>query len=334
MNLSSAVTHALPVPTNSGKAGAGAPLLDMREVQAELDELAHEVVRARRLDVPLPEAVHSPEFPNLRAFHQGLRDALFLEIPRDFEPLVAPLTGASDSPVPAEQLQALAQLQRTLVEHAHEGHVADELVDAAEYSEDDDDAHSVEELQSALAELLVFESVRLRLLITTLSTDDYELVGGEEVDIDTIAWREMYLLLEEPAIRDPQIRPLSVMHAAATVAVARDAADRADLLRASGEDFREELRMRARLRSALRELRLPESVLLENALASLLGNERKELSTLQSERPVALEGLSRQAMDQRVSRGRRALTRQQKSWPRRRRPALFDLLRQPSADAA
>ncbi len=333
MNLSSAVTHALPVPTNSGKAGAGAPLLDMREVQAELDELAQEVVRARRLDVPLPEAVRSPDFPNLSAFHQGLRDALFLEIPRDFEPLVAPLTGASDTPVPPEQLQALAQLQRTLVEHAHDGHVADELVDAADY-EADEDPDSVEELQSALAELLVFESVRLRLLITTLSTEDYELVGGEEADIDTIAWREMFLLLEEPAIRDPQIRPLSVMHAAATVAVARDAADRADLLRASGEDFREELRMRARLRSALRELRLPESVLLENALASLLGNERKELSTLQSERPVALEGLSRQAMDQRVSRGRRALTRQQKSWPRRRRPALFDLLRQPSADAA
>ncbi|MCA9713071.1 MAG: hypothetical protein KC468_00075 [Myxococcales bacterium] len=321
MNLSSAVTHALPVPTNSGKAGASAPLLDMREVQAELDELAHEVVRARELGVPLPEAVRSPEFPNLSAFHQGLRDALFVEIPRDFEPLVAPLTGAADSPVPAEQLQSLAQLQRTLVEHAQ----AHEVVDVDEHEDE------LETLQSALAELLVFESVRLRLLITTLSTEDYELVGGEETDIDAIAWREIEFLLHEPAIRDPQIRPLSVMHAAATVAVARDAADRADLLRASGEDFREELRMRARLRAALRELRLPESVLLENALASLLGNERKELTTLQSERPVALEGLSRQAMDQRVSRGRRALTRQQTAWPRRRRPALFDLLRQPSA---
>ena len=85
--------------------------------------------------------------------------------------------------------------------------------------------------------------------------------------------------------------------------------------------------MRARLRGALRELRLPESVLLENALANLLGGERLELTELKAERPVALDGLSRQAMDQRVSRGRRALTRSTQQWPTRRRPALFDLLR-------
>lgn len=87
--------------------------------------------------------------------------------------------------------------------------------------------------------------------------------------------------------------------------------------------------MRARLRAALRELRLPEAVLLENALASLLGEERRELTELQADRPVALAGMTRQAMDQRVSRGRRALTRARTGWPERRRPALFDLLRRP-----
>ncbi|HRI07267.1 MAG TPA: hypothetical protein PKW35_05585, partial [Nannocystaceae bacterium] len=62
-------------------------------------------------------------------------------------------------------------------------------------------------------------------------------------------------------------------------------------------------------------------------LAALLGEERRELTDLQAERPVALDGLSRQAMDQRVSRGRRALARARQGWPSRRRPALFDLLR-------
>ena len=47
---------------------------------------------------------------------------------------------------------------------------------------------------------------------------------------------------------------------------------------------------------------------------------------------IAEEGdVTRQAMDQRVSRGRRSLTRPRAGWPRRRRPALFDLLRDPSA---
>ena len=85
--------------------------------------------------------------------------------------------------------------------------------------------------------------------------------------------------------------------------------------------------MRARLRGALRELRLPEAVLLENALSNLLGAERLELPDLQAARPLALEGLSRQAMDQRVSRGRKALGSGPASWPRRRRKSLFDLLR-------
>jgi hypothetical protein len=85
--------------------------------------------------------------------------------------------------------------------------------------------------------------------------------------------------------------------------------------------------MRARLRNALRELRLAESVLLENALSAMLGEDRQELAELQASRPLALEGLSRQAMDQRVSRGRKALVRPRKDWPRRRKPAIFDLLR-------
>ena len=99
------------------------------------------------------------------------------------------------------------------------------------------------------------------------------------------------------------------------------------------EDQRETLRMRARLRAALRELRLAESVLLENALSSLLGEERVELMELQANRPLALDGLTRQAMDQRVSRGRRALTQGPEKWPIRRRPSLFDLLRQRAEQA-
>jgi len=159
------------------------------------------------------------------------------------------------------------------------------------------------------------------------SSEEFETLGGEEDDIDTIAWQEVRAILSEPGLRAPGVRAMPVMFAAATVALARDAADRVAELRHAGEDLRAQLRMRARLRNALRELRLPESVLLENALSAMLGEDRQELPELQASRPLALEGLSRQAMDQRVSRGRKALVRPREDWPRRRKPAIFDLLR-------
>ncbi len=172
--------------------------------------------------------------------------------------------------------------------------------------------------------------MRLQLLVIVWSSTEFESLGGDEQAIDEIAWAEVEAMLLEPELTAGDVRPLPVMVAAGSIALARDAADRAEALRMVNEDQRETLRMRARLRAALRELRLPESVLLENALAGLLGEDRVELMELQQSRPVALDGLSRQAMDQRVSRGRRALTDGPEKWPSRRRPALFDLLRKPT----
>jgi hypothetical protein len=299
--VASAVTHVLPMPTD----GTAAPHIDLGELQAELEGVAAEALQARRAGITLLEAVWDPRFPGLREFHQGIRDALFVEIPQEFEPWARAATSSGDSP----GFDGLP-LQRTLFSFARAS------------GEDDLSA-----LQAALAELLVFQAVRLRLLVTALGSAEFEVLGGEESDIDAIAWAEIQALLHVDELVDPEVRPLTVILAAANVALARDAAERAQELRASGDDFREELRMRARLRAALRELRLPEAVLLENALSALLGGDRRELVELQAERPVALDGMTRQAMDQRVSRGRRSLTREPANWPRRRRPALFDLLR-------
>ncbi|PCC75804.1 hypothetical protein SAMN02745121_07775 [Nannocystis exedens] len=295
MNVAAAVTHLLPLPAGGGVA---APL-DTVELQSELDVLADEALRARRQGLSLLAAVRDPRFPALQSFHQGLRDALFLEIPEELEPWARLAANGAGNP----------PLQHMLVDFARGG---------------DDDRRSA--LQAALAELLVFEAIRLRLFVTAFRGEEFEVVGGEESDVDAIAYAEVATLLHRPELADPEVRPLTVLLASASVSLARDAQSRAEELRDTGEDTREELRMRARLRAALRELRLPEAVLLENALAALLGEERRELAELQAERPVALDGMTRQAMDQRVSRGRRALAHPRSTWPRRRRPALFDLL--------
>ncbi len=300
LSVSSAVTNALPVLAES------APAIDLREVQSDLEAVARDALEARDSGISLLQAVVSPDFPHLQEFHSGIRDALFLEIPPELDPWVHAVTGGE-----GESGVALSGLQRMIVDFAQ--------------GEQGSDDPQLQAMQQVLAELLVFEALRLQLLVMALG-GEYEQLGGEESDIDAIAWVEVQTLLHEPELRDPAIRPLQVLRATASVSLARDAALRAEELRQAGPDLRDEVRMRARLRAALRELRLPEAVLLENALANLLGSERHELGDLQAARPIALEGLSRQAMDQRVSRGRRALTRPKHKWPRRRRPALFDLL--------
>lgn len=297
LSVADAVTHALP------ETGDAASQIDLRDLQHELDAVAAEALEARSEGVSLSEAVNSSRFGALSQFHRDLRDALFVEIPRDLERWVgqlrdAPRTSGMDLGA------ALASVARR----------------------EADEGPANAELQRALAEVLLFESVRLRLIAATYQNDEFDRLGGEEADLDEIAWEEVATLLENPAIEAGDVRPLEVMYAAASMSLAHEAATRASELRQSGSEHRERLEMRARLKAALRELRLTESVLLENALSSLLGTERRELRDLQAERPIALEGLSRQAMDQRVSRGRRALTQSSQAWPRRRRPALFDLL--------
>ncbi len=310
-NVTDAVSSAL-VPTSSGGSGGLGALpstvaVDEDELREELAAVAQEALQARDEGLGLAEATRDPRFEALRQFHQDLRDALFVEIPKELQPWVDGLQDPAGA-------QGTAALGRALTAVAHPPAPTDADPLASEQ-------------QRALAELLVFEAIRLRLLVASWQSEAFEQLGGEETDVDDIAWEEVEAILADPAVLLPEVRPLQLMFASASVSLARDAAERADALHHVGDDLREELSMRAKLRAALRELRLPESVLLENALSGLLGNERQGLIELQEERPVALEGMSRQAMDQRVSRGRRALSRTESAWPRRRRPALFDLLR-------
>lgn len=303
-----AVSEALPVPAEDAS-------VDLRELQLELDEVAREAAAARAAGIPLDRAVRDGAYPALARFHGDLKDALFVELGNDIE----------------HWFTALRDGEAGV--HARVGHFADGLTRVAtgRTFREGSAAPEGDEISRALAELLVFESVRLRLCVAAWSSEDFERTGGDDDDIDAIAWAEVEAILHDPQLRstveDGGVRPLQVMFAASFVSLLRDANERIGELRRTTDDVHEQLGTRARLRAALRELRLPESVLLENALSNLLGEQRVELHELQERHPLALEGLSRQAMDQRVSRGRKALGSGPDGWPRRRRPALFDLLR-------
>lgn len=295
--------------------------IDVAALQGDLAAVAAQAHEARREGISLAAAVADPRFESLARFHTDLRDALLVEIPAKMKGFVE----ATAQPNPGDSAAgAFAQALTDVARGAPPRPVQTETapVDDDGNGDGDDDFTPAE----ALAELLVFEAVRLRLLVASWQNEEFERLGGSESDIDAIAAHEVETLLAHPALDDDEVRPLTLMVAAASMSLAADAADRATALRRVGDDTREELAMQARLRTALRKLRLPESVLLGNALSGLLGEQRLELPDLQKERPVALGGMSRQAMDQRVSRGRKALTRPPEAWPRRKRAALLDLL--------
>lgn len=304
-SLTSDLVRALPMTQR----GALLPAEELSELGEELQDIAEEVLEARMLGLGLPEALESGQFPSMSALHSDLRDSMLDELPRELVGWARDMAEHPERGAPG-----LGQLQREWFDQARAG----------EAHESDDHG---EQLRSALAEFLLFECVRLRLLAAAWSNEEFEALGGDEQEVDHIAWTEVLAMLAQPALADPRVRPLALMIAAGSVTMARESNLRAEALRHSGEDAREQLRMRARLRAALRELRLPESVLLQNALSNLLGEERRELPELQADHQLALAGLSRQAMDQRVSRGRRALSRGPEKWPRRRRPSLFDIFR-------
>jgi hypothetical protein len=347
-SITSTVVRALP-NTDATEPGS---TVDLSALRDELEQVAGEALDARMQGVSLAAAVRDERFPRLAEFHVGLRDALFVEIPRELQPWVAAIGGedverrlpaskaaSKAAPKPASKAESkpaakpateASQSEREAQTRAvldRLAHLHKDLFARAFGADPVGAGDGPAQLQAALSELLLFESVRLQLLVTVWSSIDFESLGGDEQAIDEIAWAEVAALLVEPELTSDEVRPLPVMVAAGNLALARDAAERAEALRMVNEDQRETLRMRARLRAALRELRLPESVLLENALSNLLGEDRLELMDLQATRPLALDGLSRQAMDQRVSRGRRALTDEPDKWPSRRQPALFDLLR-------
>lgn len=303
-----ALLQALPAPLLKG---ALSGQIDAEQMRDEFEQLAQEATRARNEETALHQAVYDrANYPRMAEFHATLRDALFVELPEALRQWI------SDAMPDAQQVASTGgqgSVEQLLVQRAVAGRNAK--------------SQSPEALQGALAELLLFESVRLRLLVGVWSNTEYESLGGDAPEIDAIAGAEVHALLDHPDIDDPQLRPTLLMLASASLRLHHQHAQRADALRHAGDDERESMRMQARLRAALRELRLPESVLLENALASLLGHERVELPELQAAHPLALAGMSRQAMDQRVSRSRRALMGPKEKWPRRKKASLFDLLR-------
>ena len=90
-SITSTVVRALPTREGAGP-GIG---VDLAELQDELEQVAIEALDARMRGVNLGRAVHDERFPHLIEFHEGLRDALLVEIPKELQPWIAAIGGAA-----------------------------------------------------------------------------------------------------------------------------------------------------------------------------------------------------------------------------------------------
>lgn len=271
----------------------------LEQLQARLARLAVEVVDAAAQGRRLAAAVDDElGFPSLHRLHLGLRDLLTMSLPAPLIGWVKQALAAPESPLHDGFQRGLAQL-------------------AAE--------PSAPPASRALARLFLFEAVRVHLLVAEhLSGSSIAAVGGLPRDVDAIAEAEVDRWIASAAHLDTEVRPLNVLVAASLLSLEQHVDDLKNVLARIEDDLATAFRLRADLELKLRDMDAADAVLIRNAFAPALDEQRVEVERLQAEHPLLLGDRRRDALDQQVSRLRRRMTAG--DWPTRRSPALIDLI--------
>lgn len=272
-------------------------------IEAELLRMAFEAHEATERGVALADAVRDPgSYPSLQRLHRGVADALVMSLPAELEGWLERVRVEGD--VTIERLRAgLAQL-----------------------------AVAGAPAESALAEFLIFEGVRARLLVAAWETGaSYEAVGGTADELDVIAEQETAAFLSSwPAEGVAEVRPFQVLLSSAMIELTRRTEVLAALLARTQEWLVASLAERAAVERRLRTLDPTDAALVRNELATYLGEDRLTVEQLTHEHPLLLGDARRDALDQRISRFRKKLRAGGLEAVRKRdRPALAEKLGKP-----
>src|SRR5262249_18172124 len=178
----------------------------------------------------------------------------------------------------------------------------------------------------ALGRVLLYQAVRLNLMIAEhLSGSSIASVGGQARDLDLIAEAEVARWIEHASAAPPgDERPLELLVAAGLTDLGRHLEDLKDVVRRVDEDLVSAFRLRAELELKLRQMDAADAVLIRNAFAPALDEQRREVDALRDEHSMVLRDRSRDAIDQQVSRLKRRIAGE--DWPERRRKAIIDLI--------
>jgi hypothetical protein len=283
------------------------------QLRAGLDEMYAQLLRvgldafhARQSGIPFHAAANDGEnYPHLRRFHLAATDMLQLPLPSELVPWFERFMRSPVPPVAAE-LQNL---------------IARSAVDA-----------SAAPVERAFLQFLLYQGARLNLVVAAWRNDhEFASAGARMADVDRIAHDELEWLLANAAKLGPEDRPLHVLVALGMERLNRHVAELLRELRAIMDDVTEAQKLRAvfeaKVEAYIRDMNLTDAVLIRNRVAPELGEQRVPVEVLQAEHPLALEGMSRAAMDQRVKRLVDHLG-ETRGLPARRAPALIDLIDQ------
>jgi hypothetical protein len=272
------------------------------EIYAQLLRVGLDAFHARQSGVRFHVAAGDSEnYPHLRRFHLAANDLLQLSLPEELVPWLERLVRSPVPPI-AEELQHL--LARLAMNPATPG------------------------VERACIEFLLYQGVRLNLVIAIWREQLTAASAGVcMADVDRLADQELDWLLLHADQLGPQDRPLNILVAQGMLSLTLHVQELLHELRAVAGDVAKALRLRAVFEAYLRNKDLTDAVLIRNRFSPEIGEQRLPLELLQAEHPLALAGMSRAAMDQRVKRLVDGLERG-RDIAERREPTLIDIIEQ------
>jgi hypothetical protein len=269
----------------------------LEHIEVELQRIALDARVANTQGTRLVEAVSDFEnYPHLARCHTAIDDILTMSLPPELEAWARNLVSAPEPP-------------------SFEG-VRCALLSAA--------ADSSNATRQALARLALFEGVRLNLvLMARWNPSETFGVGMELKNLDEIAEDIVDRWLSEGPAIPANTRPFHILVAAALERLAERSAEMRTFLWSMQKDFVEAQAIRGHIEATLAQMDAVDALLIRNHLAPAFDEQKLTVEHLQKRHVMALGGMSRDALDQRVHRARQKGA----ASLRRRRVALIDLLR-------
>jgi hypothetical protein len=249
----------------------------LQQIEADLMRLALDAHAAQVKGTPMRvAAANEAEFPYLFRAHVGLADLMAMSLPPAAESMVRKSFSFAASPTAEEARRGLVRMAAS-------------------------DTSPV--LERALARFILFEGVRSNLLYVAWRTDGgFEAVGGSTDDIDRIAEDRVERLLAEAPTLGRDVRPFRLVIASAMELMTKHAEALGKMVAEMHADVAAVLEECAAFERSLRELDRADELLVRNYMASYLGEQPLSVDELQRQHPVVLGGLTRDALDQRMSR--------------------------------
>jgi hypothetical protein len=281
--------------------GEEAFVAGLRQLEAGLARIALDVQSAEARGLSLrAAAADEVNFPALFRAHVGLADLMAMSMPPVVESLVRKsfgLTGSAVADVVREELVRLAT------------------------------GPQAPPMERSLARFALFEAVRANLLYAAWRTyGGFEAIGGSSDDIDRIAEDRVETLFAEAPSLGPEVRSFRVTIASALKHLTNHSELLQEAIKVMHADVAAALEECAAFERSLRELDGADALLVRNEMANYLGEQHLSVDELLRQHPVAFQDVTRDALDQRLSRLRRRLKASGRSAVPRQRPSLLTLL--------